>query len=228
MKKKYGLNDAEKIIVTVALWIASVSVFATALTLYMLPQDVSIFYRQADGYNAEHYSKYYNLLLLCVAVVPLVIITIITALKRRGRLQNNFLSMVLFSMMLSLCIASVIIYGIIWQFAASKRVRGWNINAFICMLASFLPSLLFSVLPSVRHMPNRDDAQRPHGSVADKLYAVAVEDWYLFVHWFLLTAIACAFLPSYYSYIPFGVSVAAFAVYLTVRVNKYRPSEENN
>lgn len=47
--KKNGLNDSDKILVTVALWLSMATLFMTALTLPMLPPNVMIFYRTADG-----------------------------------------------------------------------------------------------------------------------------------------------------------------------------------
>lgn len=222
MRKKTSLTDTEKIIVTVALWLASVSVFATAITLYMLPDKVTIFFRPADADAAVYYSKNYNLLLLFMALVPDAIIFIVGSLKRRGRLKNNFLSMILFSIMLSMCVDSVIIYGIIWQFAASASIGRVNINALICILAAFLLSLTAGMLPAIINEPKRtvSDNEKPMSALAKKLCTVAVGDWYLGVYWFFLCAVVCAFTPTYFCYIPLGVMSLAFAVYIIVRVKK--------
>ncbi len=218
MIKKNGLTDAEKIIVTIALWIAAVSVFATGITFYMLPSRVAIFYRPADLMSEEYYSKFFNLLLLCVAVVPEIIIVIAVSLKRRGRMQNNFLSIILFSIMLSLCVDSVIIYGIMWQFAASDSVARANINSIICLLVTFLISIIAGFLPSIINAPGRKYA----GVAAEKFCAVAVSDWHIGVYSSLLCAVACVFTPTYYCYITLGVYSAAFIVYLIVRMKKIK------
>lgn len=225
MNKKNGLTDAEKIIVTVAIWIASVSVFATALSLDMLPDDVTIFFRPADAAHAVYYSKLYNLLLLCVAAVPDGIILAAASLKRHGRLQNNFLSIILFSIMLSLCVDGIIIYGIIWQFAASEHAERININALICILSAFLISITSGTLPAIIHEPTSkpSEPRREKSATANNIAAVAVSDWFVGVYWFLLCAVVCSFVPSYFCYIPLGVMTAAFAVYFAVRVKKCPP-----
>ena len=104
-QRKNGLNDSDKIFVTIALWIACIALFATSLTLPMLPDKVTIFYQplasSVTDNGGEFYSKYNNLLLILTSLIPASIVLVTAFLKRRNRLQNNFMSIVLFSIMLS-------------------------------------------------------------------------------------------------------------------------------
>ncbi len=92
---------------------SALALFATALSLPMLPDLVSIFYLPKEGAAGDTFSKYNNLLLILASVIPALIIIISSTLKQRNKLQNNFLSIMLFSIMLSLCMGSVMIYGIL-------------------------------------------------------------------------------------------------------------------
>ena len=77
IQKKNGLNDSDKILVTVALWISAITLFATALSLPMLPDKVTIFYRPSEMVTAgEYYSKYNNLFIILISVIPAIIIFI--------------------------------------------------------------------------------------------------------------------------------------------------------
>ena len=149
--KKNGLNDFDKIFVTVALWISAVTVFVTALTLPMLPDELHIFYRPADNLQVDSYSKYNNLFLIFASLMPAAIVIIASILKKRNRLNNNFFSIVLFSIALSACISSIVIYGIYMQFDASFSVNDAEVNCMVCMFATFVLSMLSALLPLILH-----------------------------------------------------------------------------
>ena len=153
MQKKNGLLDSDKVIVTVALWIACIVVFATALTLPMLPERVTIFYRPTEMDLPDYYSKYNNILLILMSIIPVAIILATAFFKQRNRLQSNFISLVMFSIMLSLLISSVIIFGITEQFDASSSVQKINFNALAAIVILFVFSVTSAVVPAILHSP---------------------------------------------------------------------------
>lgn len=212
--KKNGLNDSDKILVTIALWISVVTLFITALTLPMLPGDVMIFYRTADGTMPEKYSKYNNLLLVLIALVPTVIIAISAELKRRNRLQNSFVSVMLFSVMLSLSIGCIIIYGIAQQFGASGGIRSVNIHAIVVIVVSFAVSFFSAAFPVIKHRPGRLVKLDTDVTFIERVSTVADKHWSVGAYGFLAVAVASSFVPAYYAYIPFIVGVIAFLIFL--------------
>lgn len=200
MQTKNGFLDSDKVLVTVALWIASLSIFFMALTLPMLPSDVTIFIKPTDGIFAdEYYSKYNNLLLVLTAVIPIAVIVVAAILKRRNRAINNYISINLFAIMLSLCMSGVIVYGISEQFGANVSVDSINIHSVITVLLCALFSVFSSVMPTIVH-GKKSTAPYP---------AVTAERWYIPAFGYLVCAIACSFIPDAYSYIVFGAMLLA-------------------
>lgn len=220
LKKKNGLIDSDKVLVTVALWIACVVVFATALTLPMLPNDVTIFYRPTESELADPYSKYYNLLLILMSLIPVAIILITAFFKRRNRLQNNFISIMLFSIMLSLLISSVIIYGITEQFYSSGPVRKINFNALAATIILFALSLMSAIVPSIQHIPSVTDKCENSSGYNWRVLVALAKYWNVGAYGFLLGAIVCVFIPGAYCYIPMAVCVAAYVVFILIIAKK--------
>lgn len=214
--KKNGLNDSDKILITVALWIAALSLFATALTLPMLPDKVAIFYRPAEGAHSDYYSKYNNLLLILTSVIPAAIIIVTAMLKRRNRLQNNFVSIMLFSIMLSLCMAGVIIYGINEQFGAISAVRTIYVHNLVTLGISFVLSLVLALMPMPLHAPQFTDSLATDVGTKWRLMRVCEKFWSVGAYGFLLCACVCVFVPDYFSYIPLAVLFVAYVVFVAV------------
>ncbi|MDE6201454.1 MAG: hypothetical protein K2M47_06230 [Clostridiales bacterium] len=220
MQKKNGLNDSDKVFVAVALWIASIVIFATALTLPMLPKKVTIFYRPAESDLPDYYSKYNNLLLILMSLIPVAIILVTAFFKRRNRLQNNFISVMLFSIMLSLLISSVIIYGITEQFDSSSSVKYFNFHALATTVLLFTFSVLCSFAPMILHTASfSDGTENGKGYKWSVLRAVA-KYWNVGAYGFLVAAIACVFTPEAYCYIPMVACVAAYIVFVMAIGNK--------
>lgn len=213
IQRKNGLNDSDKLLITVALWISTVALFACALTLPMLPDKVTIFYRPADDVPADSYSKYNNLLIILFTIIPAAIILIAATLKKRNRLQNNFLSIMLFSVILSLSMGSIIIYGIMQQFDASSSIRAVNIHGLITMFASFILSMLSALLPMIIHTPKGKNKPEP-SPLKLRMMRTADELWNVGAYGFLCCAAFCSFTPFYYCYIPFAVFCAAHVVFM--------------
>lgn len=208
--KKNGLNDSDKIVVTMALWITAVTLFITALTLPMLPGEVMTFYRGVgEAMSPDKYSKYNNLFLVLITLIPMVIIVIAAVLKKHNRLQNNFMSVMLFSVMLSLSISSLIIYGISKQFGASGSTKGANIHGIVVLIASFVLSVSAAVFPAIYRRPGAE--YKP-----TRLKSVLDEHWAVGAFGYLAAAMAASFIPGFYAYIPFAAGSIAYVIFVAV------------
>lgn len=220
MQKKNGLNDSDKVFVAIALWIASIVIFATALTLPMLPNKVTTFYRPAESNLPDYYSKYNNLLLILMSLIPAVIILVTAFFKRRNRLQNNFISVMLFSIMLSLLISSVIIFGITEQFDSSSSVKYFNFHALATTVLLFVLSVLCAFAPMIAHGRRFADRLKNGNGYRWSVMRAVVKYWNVGAYGFLLTAILCVFTPEAFCYIPMIACIAAYIVFVLAVGNK--------
>lgn len=210
--KKNGLNDSDKILITVALWICSIALFVATLSLPMLPERVTIF-ATPDNADAQYYSKYYNLALILTAIVPAAIVLISAVIKKRNRLQNNFLSITFFCIMLALCMNSVIVYGILKQFDASKAVKLINFHALSVVIVAFLLSLLCALFPKILRGAY---AYRPqqNKTVKTRLAENLCRYWNVGAYGFLVCAIVGSFIPSAYGYIVLAASIVIIMIFM--------------
>ena len=220
MRKKNGLIDSDKVLVTVALWIASIVIFATALTLPMLPDQVTIFYRPTEIDTPDYYSKYNNILLILMALIPMTIILIATFFKRRNRLQNNFISIMMFSIMLSLLISSVIVFGINEQFDASSSVKAINFNALGATIVLFVLSVMSAIVPAILHAPSIIDKCVNGIGYKWSVLRTMSTYWSVGAYGFLLGAIVCVFIEGAFCYIPMIVCIIAYVVFMLAMGNK--------
>ncbi|MDE6029908.1 MAG: hypothetical protein K2F90_06295 [Clostridiales bacterium] len=220
MQKKNGLNDSDKVFVAVALWIASIVIFATALTLPMLPDNVTTFYHPSELNLPDYYSKYNNLLLILMSLIPASIILITAFFKRRNRLQNNFISLMLFCIMLSLLISSVIIFGITEQFDSSSSVKSINFHALGSTVFLFALSTFTSFVPMILDSARYADKLANDTGYKWGVLRVAAKYWNVGAYGFLLTAVACVFTPDAFCYIPLIVSIAAYLIFVLAMGNK--------
>ena len=220
MRKKNGLIDSDKVLVTVALWIACIVIFATALTLPMLPDKVTIFYRPTETNLPDYYSKYNNILLILMSIIPVSIILLMAFFKRRSRLQNNFISIMLFSIMLSLLISSVIIFGITEQFDSSSSVQKINFNALAATVVLFVLSLMSAIVPTIAHAPAITDKCANGAGYKWRVLRAMSKYWNVGAYGFLLGAIVCVFIEGVFCYIPMIVCVVAYVVFVLAIGNK--------
>lgn len=220
MRKKNSLNDSDKVLVTVALWISTIVIFAAALTLPMLPAKVTIFYRPTEDYSAEYYSKYNNLLMILLSLIPATIILVTTLLKRRNRLQNNFISIMLFCIMLSLLMSSVIIYGITEQFDASSSIKSFNFHALTAVIILFVFSMLVALTPMILHSSRMSEKYANGSGYKWSVLRAMEKYWAVGASGFLLCAVVCVFVPDYFSYIPMVACIAAYIVFVLAMGNK--------
>lgn len=214
MKHKLnGLEDSDKIFITVALWIATLSIFVTALTLPMLPSRVTIFYQPVD-FEIQSYSKYNNLLLMLVSVIPMAIVLIAASLKKRNKIQRNFPSVLLFCVMLSVCMSGVTIYGIMKQFDSSSSIKHIDINQIIMLSVCFLLSMVTAIAPSLIHTDRFAARSGKRSMYTTYIYITLERYWNIGAYGFLFCSIIGAFVPGYYTYIPLGISVVIYIITL--------------
>lgn len=222
MQKKSGIIDSDKVLIAFALWAACVVVFATALTLPMLPDMVTIFYRPTEIETdlPDAYSKFNNLWLILLSLIPVLIVSSTAYLKRRNRMQNNFISIMMFSIMLSVLMSSVIVYGITEQFDSSSSVKAFNFSALYSIVILFVLSMLSAFIPSAIHSkPMIDKCNNGTGYKWSIVHAMS-KFWYVGTFGFLIGAVACSFIPGMYAYIVPTVCVVAYAVFVLVMGNK--------
>lgn len=220
MQRKNGLIDSDKVLVTVALWIACIVVFATALTLPMLPGKVTIFYRPAETDTAQYYSKYNNILLILMSLIPAVIILVTALLKRRNKLQNNFISIMLFCIMLSILMSSVIIYGITEQFDSNSSIKSMNFHALATTIIMFVFSMLSALSPMTLHALAADKLDNEQ-SYKWSVFRAMVKYWNYGAYGFLLGAVVCVFTPDAFCYIPMIVCAVAYVVFVMAMGNRH-------
>ena len=206
-----GLEDSDKIFITVALWIATLAIFVTALTLPMLPPKVNIFYQPVD-LEIQSYSKYNNLLLMLVSVIPMAIVLLAASLKKHGKIRRNFPSVLLFCMILSACMGGVTIYGIMRQFDASQSIKNVNINQIIMLSICFLLSMVTATAPSLIHMDGFEARSGKRSMYVTYIYITFERFWYIGAYGFLFCSIAGVFVPGYFSYIPLAIAGVAYLI----------------
>lgn len=200
LHKKSGLTDSDKIFVNIAMWISAIVLFATELTLPMLPDEIAIFYYPVGAEMVpELSSKFNNLLLIIMWLIPALIIGVSTYFRLKHRLQNNFISIVLFSIILSCSFSVVVIYGITRQFAASSTVQMINIHALVCICLAFALSMINSSLPKIYHAERFND-RKAGSAFALRLKKNTEKFWAVGAGALLASAVVCAIVPRFYCY----------------------------
>ena len=215
MKGKSYLNNIDKAIATITLWIIALSVVAAAVTLPMLPERVMIFYKTVDMPESS-FSKYNNLLTVLFSVIPAAILLVAVSLKKRNRLHNNFMSTVIFCIMLSGCMGGVTIYGIMQQCIASGIKQGVDNNTLIALTVAFVLSMTYALLPAL--FASRSFIAR---TTSRKMLTVYVCDafdrlWNVGAYGFIVAGIASAFIPGLLTYIPLAVFAVFHIVFIFV------------
>ncbi len=208
MKHKNGLNDSDRLMVTVALWIALVSLFATSLTLPMLPSDVR---NGVYTFNPETYSKYGNLFIVSASIIPVAIVLIVATLKKHNRMQHNFVSMIIFCIMLSVCMSGLTIYGICRQMVATAVAQPLDPYTMSAVAVTVLLSLLCAVLP--RFLRRRKNIGSPFAAA---LCENLDRYWNFGAYGFMIDGIIVSFVPSAYAFIPLAIIVFVYGLMLIV------------
>jgi len=199
--KNNGMNDFDKIFVTIALWIAAISVFATALTLPMLPDKVTIFYKPVDV-ETEYFSKFNNLLITLASLVPIAALVIAASLRKRNKMPHNFSSIMLFCIMLSVCLGGVTVYGLMQQFSASGAVYRVDTNTLISLSCAFVLSVTASGLPMVFHSHTFKAGEGKRTMRNAYICASLERFWNIGSYGFFVTGIVCSFIPGALTYVP--------------------------
>lgn len=216
MKTHNGLNDQDKIFVTVALWIALCALFATALSLPQLPDQVAIFYKTTDM-EISYYSKYNDIFIALTSLIPLTILIVMSELKKHGRARHNFPSVLLFCIMLSICFGGVSLYGIFKQFEAVGSKGSTDVNTVIALISAFALSLISALVPTVVHSPTFVASSSRRSVAVTYLAKTLDENWSVGMYLFLLTGVGGSFIPGYFTYIPIAAAIVGYIVYIAVR-----------
>lgn len=211
--RKTGLNDSDKLFVTAALWISAMSLFAAAITLHMLPDNVTIVYKSVID-TKDFYSKYNNLLTTLGTAIPAIIILISASLRSRNKIVSNFTSIMMFCIILSACMGGVTIYGIMRQIDASGVERRVDNYIAIAITASAILSAVFAFMPMVIHSKRytaRSETRRVYsvfvGATLDRY-------WNVGAYGFIVAAIFCSFVAGPFTFIPLAIAVAAQAIFV--------------
>lgn len=214
-KNKSGLNDSDNIFLTVALWISMATVFIIAITLPMLPDQVTIFY-QPDDVKPEYYSKYNNLIITVFSVIPAAIIVIASALKSHGKAVRNFPSIMLFCIILSVTMAGVVLYGIANQFNSSIPIKSTNANQIIAVVIAAILSITSSAIPKLFDTPAHRARAGTYSAKTLYFYASLERYWMTGALSFLLFGIVASFITGPFAYIPLAVAVVFEVVFIIV------------
>lgn len=216
-----GLDDSDKVFVTIALWLAMTTLFAVALSLPMLPNEITMFYKPFET-QAQTNNKYNNLLLIFASIIPAVIIIVVAILKDHGKIQRNFVSIMLFSVMLSICMSGVIIYGIVEQFASSSALRRVNYHALATLLITFSLSVMSAVQPIITHSDVFAAGMGKRSLRSLYVYDSLTRYWAAGVCAYIVGGIACAFTPDVFTYIPLAAVVVWYTAFIfaTARINR--------
>ncbi len=214
--KRNGLNDFDNIFVTIALWISMAALFATSLTLPMLPSEVTIFYKPTD-FNISYYSKYNNLLNTFFSVIPAAIIILAASLKKHYKITRNFTSIILFCIMFSACVGGVVIYGISKQFSANETLKSVDVNTLISLILSAFFSFCFAVIPLILHTPFQM-VKKTKRSVNEACFLEELENhWNVGTYGYLVAGIMVSFIPGIFAYIPLTAFTVGLIVFFIVK-----------
>lgn len=227
-KKRNGMNDFDNIFVTVALWVSMAALFAVSLTLPMLPDQVTIFYKPND-YDINYYSKYNNLLSVIFSVIPAGIIILAAALRKHNRMQRNFSSILLFCIMISLCCGGVVMFGISKQFNADYELNSVDVHTLIVLVVSLLLSLTFASTPMIVHAPTSMAKVNKRTERQTVRLEVLEEYWGIGAFGYIAVGIIGSFIPGVFAYIPLATYIMAhliFTVGVVQRRLKHRAQAE--
>lgn len=206
---KNGLNDSDRLMVTVALWIALISLFATSLTLPMLPSHIR---NGVVTFDPETYSKYGNLFIVLASVVPVIIVLVAATLKKHNRMQHNFASMIIFCIMLSICMSGLTIFGIIKQMIASYKEKPLDPFTMTTVAITVVFSMACALIPRLFRTDwflSRENVRPP---LVSELCVRLDKYWYFGAYGYMLTGVIASFIPSPLAFIPLAVFMTVFAV----------------
>lgn len=214
MKVYNGLTDSDKVFVTVAFWVVSSLLILVGLTLPMLPEKITIFYQPEQG--SEYYSKFANLLLCLPAILSCGVIIVCASLKNRGKLRNNFISVLLCIIMINICICGVSLYGISRQFVSTDGYNSINAFSITALLISFVLSLLCAFTPMILNSPTYKARKRRRGIRKVFILDSMQRNWRVGAYGYILCGIVSAFMAFVFVLIPVAVFSAAYGIFILV------------
>lgn len=203
--KKSGLIDSDKLLVTIALWLALVPLFASSLTLPMLPRNIR---NGMVSFNIDEDSKYGNLFIVFASVVPVLIVIVAASLKKHNRMQRNFLSMIIFCMMISMSLSGLAIFGISRQFRATPVEKPLCVSSTAAVVISLVLSLTCSLTPRIYHTNRFSTRSSELSPFTLKLCNDLDRYWNIGAYGYMIVGAVASFIPSSLAFIP----VASFLV----------------
>lgn len=225
-KRRTGMNDFDNIFVTIALWVSMMALFATSLTLPMLPSQVAIFYKPTDM-DIDYYSKYNNLLNVLFSVIPALIIIVAASLRKHNKLPRNFISIILFCIMISLCMGGVTIYGISRQFSATSGHRNISEHTLIMLAITVFMSIAFAVSPMMQHIPAQVAKANKRSQKQIFFWDAVDRYWNIGAYGYLATGVFASFIPGPFTYIPLALFFIGNTTFIIVkaRLNRLKSAE---
>lgn len=224
---KSGLNDSDNIFLTVALWFSMATVFIIAITLPMLPDEVSIFYQPSDS-EPEYYSKYNNLLITIFSVIPTAIVVVASVLRAHGKAVRNYPSIMLFCIILSITLVGVVLYGIANQYNSDIPVKSTNANQIIALFLSGVLSITGSAVPMIFHTPTHRAKMGKYSANTLYFYTALEKYWIVTMAAFLASGIVASFIPGPLAYISVAVAVVFVLVFVSIAAKLAKKRDAEN
>ena len=216
IKRRNGMNDFDNIFVTIALWVSMMALIATTLTLPMLPSQVAIFYKPTDT-DIDYYSKYNNLLNVLFSVIPAMIIIVAASLRKHNKLPRNFVSIILFCIMISLCMGGVTIYGISRQFSATSNHRSVSVHTLITLSVAAFMSIAFAVSPMLQHLPVQIAKANKRTQKQVFFWNTVDKYWNVGAYGYLAAGVVSSFIPGFFAYIPLGLFFIGSTTFIIIK-----------
>ncbi|MCH5158752.1 MAG: hypothetical protein J1F33_06120 [Clostridiales bacterium] len=210
---KNGLHDIDRLIVTLALWLALIPLFVTSLTLPMLPKSIQY---AVVSWDPQVYSKYGNLLIVFSSLVPVAVVLIAAILKKRNRIQRRFVSVIIFCVMLSACMSGLAIFGINRQFVSAPKEKQLDIYTVLAVGLTLILSIACAFIPKLFHTEKFKANEHNRSPLANALIYVLDRFWNFGAYGYMLVGAVTSFFPSPLAFIPPAAAVVIHVVLLLV------------
>ena len=142
-------------------------------------------------------------------------------LRHFGKMQHNFQSIMLFSIVLSGCMSGICIYGIMKQFDSTQLIREVNTLSLISLCLAAILSIGSSAMPTVVHSPAYKARVTKRKAFTSYLGDAFARYWNVGSSGFLIIAIAGVFIVGALSFIPVAVGIVAYLTFIFVMAAKH-------
>ncbi|MCH5351465.1 MAG: hypothetical protein J1F39_05820 [Clostridiales bacterium] len=211
--EKNSLNDSDRLIVAVALWLALVPLFATSLTLPMLPKSIQ---NAVVAFDPQVYSKYGNLLIVFASVAPVAVVLIAAMLKKRSRIQRRFVSMIIFCVMLSVCMSGLAIFGINRQFVSLPKEKPLDLYTLFAVILSLLLSVACTLIPRIFHTEKFLSRSTSRSPMSAELANILDRFWNIGAYGYMIVGAVASFISSPLAFIPPAAATLLYIALLLI------------